>query len=220
MLLAASQSREPIDFAALISPDITKPGRYLGNELGVIDRDWQQAWDAASVRWALTYPEVYEVGASNLGHIILYSILNSVPGQLCDRSYLPAPDLSQRLRQQGLPLFAVESRRPLHAFDILGFSLSYELGATHILEMPELASIPQRAPDRGDLPLANPAAPPLIFAGGPTATSNPEPFAAFFDFMALGDGEELLPEIGLVVAEARAAGLTRRQLLRDLAQVP
>jgi radical SAM family uncharacterized protein len=220
VLLAASQSREPIDFAALISPDITKPGRYLGNELGVIDRDWQQAWDAASVRWALTYPEVYEVGASNLGHIILYSILNSVPGQLCDRSYLPAPDLSQRLRQQGLPLFAVESRRPLHAFDILGFSLSYELGATNILEMLDLASIPLRAADRGDLPLADPAAPPLIFAGGPTATSNPEPFAAFFDFIALGDGEELLPEIGLVVAEGRAAGLSRRELLRDLAQVP
>ncbi|MEI6111938.1 MAG: B12-binding domain-containing radical SAM protein, partial [Cyanobium sp. ELA712] len=220
MLLAASQSREPIDFAALISPDITKPGRYLGNELGVIDRDWQQAWDAASVRWALTYPEVYEVGASNLGHIILYSILNSVPGQLCDRSYLPAPDLSQRLRQQGLPLFAVESRRPLHAFDILGFSLSYELGATNILEMLDLAGIPLRAADRGQLPLADPAAFPLIFAGGPTATSNPEPYAPFFDFIALGDGEELLPEIGFVVAEGRAAGLSRTALLRDLAQVP
>jgi hypothetical protein len=172
------------------------------------------------VRWALTYPEVYEVGASNLGHIILYSILNAVPGQLCDRSYLPAADLSARLRQQGLPLFAVESRRPLGAFDILGFSLSYELGATNILEMLDLAGIPLRAADRGDLPLADPAAPPLIFAGGPTATSNPEPFAAFFDFIALGDGEELLPEIGLVVAEARAAGLSRRDLLRDLAQVP
>ncbi|MEB3202568.1 MAG: TIGR03960 family B12-binding radical SAM protein, partial [Synechococcus sp.] len=168
----------------------------------------------------LTYPEVYEVGASNSGHIILYSILNSVPGQLCDRSYLPAPDLAARLRERGAPLFAVESRRPLAAFDILGFSLSYELGGTNILEMLDLASIPIRAAERGDLPLSDPAAPPLIFAGGPTATSNPEPFAAFFDFVALGDGEELLPEIGLVVAEGRAAGLTRRALLRDLAQVP
>ncbi|MFM7266983.1 MAG: TIGR03960 family B12-binding radical SAM protein, partial [Cyanobium sp.] len=166
------------------------------------------------------YPEVYEVGASNSGHIILYSILNSVPGQLCDRSYLPAPDLAARLRERGTPLFAVESRRPLRAFDILGFSLSYELGGTNILAMLDLAGIPLRAADRGDLPLADPAAPPLIFAGGPTATSNPEPFAAFFDFIALGDGEELLPEIGLVVAEGRAAGLGRRELLRDLAQVP
>jgi radical SAM family uncharacterized protein/radical SAM-linked protein len=210
----------PVDFDVLVDLEISKPARYLGNELGVQPRDWQADWPAAGVRWALTYPEVYEVGASNSGHIILYSILNAVPGQLCDRSYLPAPDLAARLRERGAPLFAVESRRPLAAFDILGFSLSYELGGTNILEMLELAGIPIHAADRGDLPLSDPAAPPLIFAGGPTATSNPEPFAAFFDFIALGDGEELLPEIGLVVAEARAAGLSRRDLLRDLAQVP
>ena len=211
---------QPVDFEALVDRTIAKPGRYLGNELGVQPRDWDQAWPAAGVRWALTYPEIYEVGSSNTGHIILYSILNSVPGQLCDRSYLPGPDLAERLRERGEALFAVESRRPLPAFDILGFSLSYELGATNILAMLELAQIPIRAADRGDLPLADPAAPPLIFAGGPTATSNPEPFAAFFDFVVLGDGEEVLPEIGLVVAEAKAAGLSRRELLIDLAQVP
>ncbi len=216
----ATSADAPVDFEALIDTGISKPARYLGNELGVQARDWSVAWQTAGVRWALTYPEVYEVGASNSGHIILYSILNSVPGQLCDRSYLPAPDLAARLRERGAPLFAVESRRPLSAFDILGFSLSYELGGTNILEMLELAGIPIRAAERGDLPLSHPGAPPLIFAGGPTATSNPEPFAAFFDFIALGDGEELLPEIGLVVAEARAAGLSRRSLLRDLAQVP
>lgn len=206
----------PIDFDRLVDPTIAKPGRYLGNELGVESRDWS----AAAVRWALTYPEIYEVGASNLGHIILYSILNAVPGQLCDRAYLPAPDLAARLRERQQALFAVESRRPLPAFDILGFSLSYELGATNILDMLDLAHVPIHASGRGDLPLADPAAPPLIFAGGPTATSNPEPFAAFFDFLALGDGEELLPEIGLVVAEGKAAGLSRSALLRDLAQVP
>ena len=209
-----------VNVAELIDLEISKPGRYLGNELGVRPRDWDQAWREASVRWALTYPEVYEVGASNSGHIILYAILNSVPGQLCDRSYLPAPDLAARLRERKVPHFAVESRQPLKAFDILGFSLSYELGGTNILEMLDLAGIPLYASDRGDLPLSHPEAPPLIFAGGPTATSNPEPFAAFFDFVALGDGEELLPEIGLVVAEGRAAGLSRRDLLRDLAQVP
>ncbi|MGL6134394.1 MAG: TIGR03960 family B12-binding radical SAM protein, partial [Prochlorococcaceae cyanobacterium] len=210
----------PVDFDALVDLAISKPARYLGNELGVQPRDWSADWAAAGVRWALTYPEVYEVGASNSGHIILYSILNSVPGQLCDRSYLPGPDLAARLREREAPLFAVESRRPLAAFDLLGFSLSYELGGTNILEMLALAGIPLRAAERGDLPLGDPEAPPLIFAGGPTATSNPEPFAAFFDFIALGDGEELLPEIGLVVAEARAAGQSRRELLRDLAQVP
>ncbi|MCP9776085.1 TIGR03960 family B12-binding radical SAM protein [Cyanobium sp. WAJ14-Wanaka] len=210
----------PIDFEALIDLGISKPARYLGNELGVKPRDWQAAWAADGVRWALTYPEVYEVGASNLGHVILYSILNAVPGQLCDRAYLPAADLSARLRERGQALFGVESRRPLTAFDILGFSLSYELGGTNILEMLDLAQVPIRAVDRGDLPLNDPESPPLIFAGGPTATSNPEPFAAFFDFIALGDGEELLPEIGLVVAEGKATGLSRSALLRDLAQVP
>ena len=219
-MTVATSADAPVDFDALIDLGISKPARYLGNELGVKPRDWEADWKQVGVRWALTYPEVYEVGASNSGHIILYSILNAVPGQLCDRSYLPAPDLSARLRDRGAPLFAVESRRPLAAFDILGFSLSYELGGTNILEMLELAGIPIRAADRGDLPLAHPDAPPLIFAGGPTATSNPEPFAAFFDFVALGDGEELLPEIGLVVAEGRAAGLSRRALLKDLAQVP
>ncbi|HBH73217.1 MAG TPA: B12-binding domain-containing radical SAM protein, partial [Synechococcales bacterium UBA10510] len=179
-----------MDFNGLIDLQISKPARYLGDELGVVKRDWQRAWPAAGVRWALTYPEVYEVGASNTGHIILYSILNSLPGQLCDRAYLPAADLSARLRQRQLPLFAVESRRPLYSFDILGFSLSYELGGTNILEMLDLAGVPLRAADRGDLPLAAADAPPLVFAGGPTATSNPEPFAAFFDFFALGDGEE------------------------------
>jgi len=209
-----------VDVEGLLDLAISKPARYLGNEHGVPQRDWGRAWGAASVRWALTYPEVYEVGASNLGHILLYSILNALPGQLCDRAYLPAADLAERLRQRHQPLFGVESRRPLAHYDILGFSLAYELGATNILALLDLAAIPLRAEARGDLPLADPAAPPLIFAGGPTATSNPEPFAAFFDFFALGDGEELLPEIGLVVAEGRAAGLGRRDLLRDLAQVP
>ena len=214
--MVASVTDHPVDFHALVDRGINKPARYMGHELGVEPRDW----DAARVRWALTYPEIYEVGSSNLGHIILYSILNALPGQLCDRAYLPAADLATRLRERRQALFAVESRRPLPAFDILGFSLSYELGATNILEMLDLCRVPIRAADRGDLPLSDPAAPPLIFAGGPTATSNPEPYAAFFDFIALGDGEELLPEIGLVVAQAKAGGMRRSELLRDLAQVP
>ena len=214
--MVASVTDHPVDFHALVDRGINKPARYMGHELGVEPRDWH----AAKVRWALTYPEIYEVGSSNLGHIILYSILNALPGQLCDRAYLPASDLATRLREREQALFAVESRRPLPAFDILGFSLSYELGATNILEMLDLCRVPIRATDRGDLPLSDPAAPPLIFAGGPTATSNPEPYAAFFDFIALGDGEELLPEIGLVVSQAKADGLCRAELLRDLAQVP
>ena len=195
---------------SLITPEILKPARYLGNELGAVHKPW----DSATVRWALTYPEIYEVGASNLGHIILYSIINAQPRQLCDRAYLPAADLAQKLRDTQTPLFGVESQKPLAEFDILGFSLSYELGATNILEMLTLAGIPLTWRERAEGNY------PLIFAGGQTATSNPEPYADFFDFIAMGDGEELLPEIGLVVEDGKDAGLSRRDLLLDLAQVP
>ncbi|WP_427161012.1 TIGR03960 family B12-binding radical SAM protein [Aliinostoc sp. HNIBRCY26] len=199
-----------IAFEQLITSDILKPGRYLGNEQLAVHKPWNQA----VIRWVLTYPEVYEVGASNLGHIILYNILNAQPRQLCDRAYLPGTDLADKLRVTNTPLFAVESKRELKEFDILGFSLSYELGATNILEMLDLAGIPLtwQARLQGNHP--------LIFAGGQTATSNPEPYADFFDFFALGDGEELLPEIGLVLEEGKQAGLSRENLLLDLAQIP
>ncbi|MEG4970736.1 TIGR03960 family B12-binding radical SAM protein [Microcoleus sp. B6-A1] len=198
----------------LLTADINQPARYLGNELG----STHKPWDGALVRWVLTYPEVYEVGASNLGHIILYNILNAGPRQLCDRAYLPAPDLAAKLRSTKTPLFAVESRRSLTEFDILGFSLSYELGATNILEMLDLAGIPLTWQERATNPQNGQM--PLIFAGGQTATSNPEPYADFFDFIALGDGEELLPEIGLILAEGKTNNLSREALLLDLAQIP
>ncbi|BAZ52711.1 radical SAM domain-containing protein [Nostoc sp. NIES-4103] len=210
----------------LITSDILKPARYLGNERLSVHKPW----DTAAIRWVLTYPEVYEVGASNLGHIILYNILNAQPRQLCDRAYLPGQDLAAKLRATNTPLFAVESKRSLLEFDILGFSLSYELGATNILEMLDLAGIPltwqerQQRKDEGDEgdegEISSSSPYPLIFAGGQTATSNPEPYADFFDFFALGDGEELLPEIGLVLEEAKQALLSREQTLLDLAQIP
>lgn len=203
---------------SLLTSDVFRPARYLGNELGAVHKPW----DSAQIRWVLSYPEVYELGASNLGHIILYNILNAQPRQLCDRTYLPAADLSAKLRATETPLFAVESHRAVTEFDILGFNLSYELGATNILEMLSLSQIPltwherqQPGPWRVEQ-----GSYPLIFAGGQTATSNPEPYADFFDFIALGDGEELLPEIGLILEEGKAAGLSREALLLDLAQVP
>ncbi|MEH2270875.1 MAG: TIGR03960 family B12-binding radical SAM protein [Nostoc sp.] len=203
----------------LITTGILKPARYLGNELLAVHKPW----DTTAIHWVLTYPEVYEVGASNLGHIILYNILNAQPRQLCDRAYLPGQDLAAKLRETNTPLFAVESKRSLTEFDILGFSLSYELGATNILEMLDLAGIPltwrERQGGRGEFTDTQSSF-PLIFAGGQTATSNPEPYADFFDFFALGDGEELLPEIGLVLEEGKQAGLSREHLLLDLAQIP
>jgi radical SAM family uncharacterized protein/radical SAM-linked protein len=195
---------------SLLTPEINKPARYLGNERGAAHKDWA----STNVRWALTYPEVYEVGSSNLGHIILYSIINAQPRQLCDRAYLPALDLASKLRETKTPLFGIESRRSLTEFDILGFSLSYELGATNILEMLDLAGIPLTAAERAQGQY------PLIFAGGQTATSNPEPYADFFDLIVMGDGEELLPEIGLVLEEGKIASLDRTALLLDLAQIP
>jgi radical SAM family uncharacterized protein/radical SAM-linked protein len=207
-----------VSLDSLLTPDVMRPARYLGNELGAVHKPWNEA----IVRWALTYPEVYEVGSSNLGHLILYNILNAQPRQLCDRAYLPGLDLATQLRATRTPLFAVESRRALSEFDILGFSLSYELGATNILEMLDLVGIPltwQARSATGPWKVES-GSYPLIFAGGQTATSNPEPYADFFDFVALGDGEELLPEIGLVIEEGKAAGLSRRELLLDLAQVP
>ncbi len=205
----------------LITSDIAKPARYLGNERLAIHKPWE----TAVIRWVLTYPEVYEVGASNLGHVILYNILNAQPRQLCDRAYLPNPDLSAKLRATKTPLFAVESKRSLTEFDILGFSLSYELGATNILEMLDLAGIPLTWKERNEgtretKGQGSISSYPLIFAGGQTATSNPEPYADFFDFFALGDGEELLPEIGLVLEEGKQSGLSRQELLLDLAQIP
>ena len=162
----------PMTVEQLVTPAVNRPARYLGNELGAIHKPW----DSANIRWALTYPEIYEVGSSNLGHIILYNIINAQPRQLCDRAYLPAADLSDKLRETNTPLFGVESRRALNTFDILGFSLSYELGATNILDMLSLCQVQLTWAER----TADDKAPwqggaPFIFAGGQTATSNPEP---------------------------------------------
>ena len=219
-----------IDIEELITSNIAKPARYLGNEVGAKHKSWNNA----DVHWVLTYPEVYELGASNLGHIILYNILNTQAGQLCDRAYLPTSDLATRLRKTNTLLFGLESRHPLIEFDILGFNLSYELGITNILEMLDLSGIPLTWQER-EFSLKSSSNNsqnnnlhnfqknwdyPLIFAGGQTATSNPEPFADFFDFLALGDGEELLPEIGLVVKKGKANLLSKQELLLDLAKIP
>ncbi|MGD1935983.1 MAG: TIGR03960 family B12-binding radical SAM protein [Cyanophyceae cyanobacterium] len=209
-------AKSPTAVNQLLTADINRPGRYLGTEYG----SHHKPWNAPTVRWVLTYPEIYEVGASNLGHVILYNILNTQPRQLCDRAYLPALDLCEKLTASNTPLFGVENKRPLTDYDILGFSLSYELGATNILEMLTLAQVPLTWEERNGLAQGSDWGGPLIFAGGQTATSNPEPYVDFFDFVVLGDGEEVLPEIGLVLDEAKENGLTRQETLLDLAQVP
>jgi len=199
-----------VDLDLLLGRDVQTPARYLGNEWGAARKPWQEG----QVRWVLSYPELYDVAMSNRGHIILYNVLNGVPNQLCDRVYLPGADFAAKLTQAGVPLFALESRRPLRDFDLVGLSLAYELGGTNILQMLRLAGISIHRWERQELLVKDC---PLIFAGGPTATSNPEPFSDFFDFFVLGDGEEVLSEIGQVVGDNR--DLPRSQLLRRLTQV-
>lgn len=194
-----------------------KPGQYLGNEHGVVAKDW----DSADVRFVLAYPDLYSIGMSSTGHIVLYSCLNEPQELLCDRAYLPFPDMQSALADADKPLFAVESKRPLGDFHVVGMSISYELTATNCLKMMELAKLPITWKDRED---ASPSSrfvdgPPLVFAGGLSVTANPEPYADFFDFFALGDGENALPAIGLKIRQALRDNpdISREELLFVLA---
>ncbi|CDF36077.1 unnamed protein product [Chondrus crispus] len=172
--------------------NIMKPGQYLGNEFGAI----RKPWDDAKVRFCLAYPDLYSIGMSSTGHVVLYSCINEEPDLLCDRSYLPGPDMQEVLQKYDRPLFAVESKRALVDFDIIGMSLMYELGATNCVKVMQLAGIPYTWRERDAVSTKLRSGPPLIFAGGLTVTANPEPYCDLFDFMSIGDGEEMLPAMG------------------------
>jgi len=187
-----------------------KPTRYVGGEFGSVRKDL----GAARVRFALAFPDVYEVGMSNLGFRLLYHALNDRPEIACERTFLPWPDLEGLLRERGLPLFTLESRADVGAFDLLGISLQFELCYPSALALIDLAGIPVLAKDRDDRH-------PLVVGGGPCAF-NPEPVADFFDCFAVGEGEELALEIADAVAESgfRRGGASREELLRRLARIP
>ena len=187
-----------------------KPSRYVGGELGSVAKDLS----AAGLRFALAFPDTYEVGMSNLGFRLLYHLLNDRPEIACERVFLPWPDLDAMLREEGLPLFTLESRAPVAGFDVLGMTLQFELAYTSVLALLELAGIPLRACDRTD-------AHPLVLGGGPCAY-NPEPVADFFDAFAVGDGEEVALEVADAVRESgfRRGGASRAELLRRLARIP
>ncbi len=187
---------------------VSKPARYSGGEWNSIQRPWQDA----DVRWALIYPDVYDIGMSNGGLAILYDILNHTPGVLAERAFAPWPDMEESLRRNGAPLFTLENRRPLKEFDALGFSLSYELTYTNVLNMIDLGGIPVLAADRDD-------GDPIIFAGGSGALV-PEPMATVIDAFVLGEGEEIILEVTDVLRDWKAAGGgARLELLRRLAAV-
>jgi radical SAM family uncharacterized protein/radical SAM-linked protein len=187
-----------------------KPSRYIGCEFGAIEKDLE----AARVRFALAFPDTYEVGMSNLGFRLLYHLLNDRPDVACERVFLPWPDMEGMLKARGLPLFTLESRAPVKAFDVLGVTLQFELAYTSVLAMLELSGIPLRAAERAEDD-------PIVVGGGPCAF-NPEPVAEFFDCFAVGEGEELAVEIAEAVASSgfRRGGATRRELLGRLAAVP
>jgi radical SAM family uncharacterized protein len=162
---------------------VTKPGRYIGGELNSVRKDW----DSATARVALIYPDVYEVGMSNLGLQILYDLVNRDPDLLAERAYAPWVDMEALMRERGTPLFSLESRRALSEFDLLGFSLSLELIHTNALNLLDLAGLPVIAADRDERH-------PIVMAGGSCAY-NPEPVAPFCDLFVVGDGEEVLLEL-------------------------
>ena len=188
---------------------VTRPARYAGGEWNAIVKDW----DSTPLRLALAYPDAYDIGMSNLGLAILYDILNGQPDVLAERVYAPWGDMEKELRARGLPLFSLETRHPLAEFDVVGFSLGYELTYTNVLNMLDLASLPLLAAERSETH-------PIVIAGG-TAALNPEPLADFIDAFALGDGEEVALEIVDVLRRAKSSAATRRRdLLRELTRIP
>ena len=186
---------------------INRPGRYLGHEFNSV----QKKWDSAKVTFALIFPDLYEIGMSHQGLQILYHLLNKKDEFLAERCYCPDTDVEKLLRAEGAPLTSLENGQPLKSFDVLGFTLPYELCYTNILTVLDLASIPFYAKDRD-------ASYPLLLAGGACAL-NPEPVAEFFDAVLLGDGEEALIEIALVIARAKDEDLTRDEVLQRLSEI-
>lgn len=172
-----------------ILPQVTKPARYTGHEWNSVVK----GWDEADLHIALAYPDTYEIGMSNLGMAILYEILNGVEGILAERVFAPWTDMEAAMRDRGVPLFSLESRRPINEFDWIGFSLQYELNYTNVLNMLELAGIPVLSKERDERH-------PLVIGGGSCAY-NPEPLADFFDFFVVGEGEEVIVELSQAYLE-------------------
>ncbi len=176
-----------------ILPQVNKPGRYLGMELGAFRKNP----DDAKVTMAMIFPDLYEIGVSNYGHKLLYSLVNHHPNFYCDRAYAPAKDMFECLKKENLPLYGIESLVPLTCFDLLAFTLQYELNYTSILGVLEAAQIPFRSKDRPDWST------PLLIAGGP-GSGNPMPLGPFFDAFIIGDGEEVLIEILSLLAQGKS----------------
>ena len=187
---------------------VTKPARYTGGEWNSVLKDW----DKTDIRVALTYPDLYEIGMSTMGLPILYDLLNSQPDVLAERVYAPWPDMEAVMRTRGIPLFSLESKHPLKDFDIIGFSLGYELTYTNVLNMLHLAQIPVLASERDD-------SHPVIIAGG-SCVLNPEPMADFIDLFVIGEGEEVLLELLDSIRGWKGKGAPKKELFRQVSAIP
>jgi radical SAM family uncharacterized protein len=185
---------------------VEKPARYTGGEKNTVRKDPRDV----SVAFALLFPDLYEVGMSHLGYQILYSIINGLPWAAAERAYAVWPDMKERLREHGIPLYALESFRPVRDFDVVAFSLQYELLATNVLAMLDLAGIPLQSADRGPDD-------PVVIAGGP-GSACPEPMADFIDLFFPGDGEEVIVRFAEFMREAKASGTPRDGIILQAAR--
>ena len=201
-----------IEFSSIIEnqiiPLVNKPGRYIGNEINVI----KKVWSKVDIKFALIFPDLYEIGMSHIGFEILYHVLNKLPFVAAERVYAPAEDMEQKLRENELPIFSLESKRALMDFDILGFTLQYELHYTNVLNILELAKIPVFSKDRAENV-------PVVIAGGPCAF-NPEPLAEFIDAFVIGDGEEIVTKVVQVIKGAKEDNSGRSDTLYELSKLP
>ncbi len=191
-----------------ILPTVQKPARYVGGEYGQVIKSKQEV----DVRVAFCFPDTYEIGMSNIGMRILYGVMNDMPGVWCERVFTPWGDMEAQMRRHALPLYALESKDPVKEFDLIAFTVGYEMSYTNILNMLNLAGIPLRAKDRKGLKN-------LVFAGG-ACMYNPEPLADFLDFVSLGEGEEITKEILQLYRKAKLEDWEKEEFLRAVAQIP
>lgn len=186
---------------------VQKPARYIGGEYNQIVKERSEV----DMRFAFCFPDTYEIGMSNLGLRILYGVLNEMDGVWCERVFAPWGDMEEEMRAAGIPLYGLESGDPIRDFDIIGFSLGYEMAYTSVLSMLSLAGLPMRAADRKEML-------PLVIAGG-TACINPEPMSKFIDLFVLGEGEEVLKELTELVRQAKREGWDKKKLLWESAKI-
>ena len=190
-----------------ILPQVQKPARYVGGEYNQIVKDKKDV----DVRVAFCFPDTYEIGMSNIGMRILYGLMNEMPGVWCERVFAPWGDMEAEMRKHAIPLYALESHDPVKAFDLIAFTIGYEMSYTNILNMLELSCVPLLAREREGLEN-------IVFAGGVCAV-NPEPLADFIDFFSLGEGEEITKEIIDCYRQAKKDGCTKQEFLLRMSKI-